>query len=159
VIAATGARAQEAAPGDQHRHQTATPDQPITSRGQITPSGTLSMIVRRSILAASAVMMITGGGLSAALAQQHSEMGMHGSAMQSAMERMQQGMSMPMSGDPDVDFASMMIPHHQGAIDMAKVELEYGKNPELRKLADEIIRSQQAEVGFLQKWLDTHGSK
>ena len=52
--------------------------------------------------------------------QAPSMMGMHGPAMQAAMERMQQGMNMPSSGNQGVDFAHMMIPHHQGAIDMAK---------------------------------------
>ena len=62
-------------------------------------------------------------------------MGMHGAAMQAAMQHMQQGMAMPMSGDPDRDFATMMIPHHPGAIDMARIELESGKDPQLREMA------------------------
>jgi len=59
----------------------------------------------------------------------------------------------PMSGDPDHDFAAMMIPHHQGAIDMAKAELLYGKNPVLRRLAQEIIVTQNSEITLMQREL------
>jgi hypothetical protein len=60
----------------------------------------------------------------------------------------------PMTGDPDHDFAAMMIPHHQGAIDMAKVELVHGKNPALRRLAQEIIVTQRSEIDVLRMQLD-----
>ena len=80
-------------------------------------------------------------------------MGMHGAAMQSAMQRMQESMSGNMSGDPDVDFARMMIPHHQSAIDMARVELQYGKDPQLRQMAQEIIGAQEKEIATLKEWL------
>jgi uncharacterized protein (DUF305 family) len=70
----------------------------------------------------------------------------------------------PMTGDPDHDFAAMMIPHHQGAIDMAQVELVHGKNPVLRRLAQEIIVTQRSEIDVLRIQLDamrneagTHG--
>jgi uncharacterized protein (DUF305 family) len=59
-----------------------------------------------------------------------------------------------MTGDPDHDFAAMMIPHHQGAIDMAKVELVHGKNPALRRLAQEIIVTQRSEIDVLRMQLD-----
>jgi uncharacterized protein (DUF305 family) len=52
----------------------------------------------------------------------------------------------PMTGDPDHDFAAMMIPHHQGAVDMAKAELIYGKDPVLRRLAQEIVVTQEQEI-------------
>ena len=58
------------------------------------------------------------------------------------------------NGDPDHDFASAMIPHHQGAVDMAKVELLYGKDPVLRRLAQEIIVSQQQEIAVMQRQID-----
>ena len=60
----------------------------------------------------------------------------------------------PMTGDPDHDFAAMMIPHHQGAIDMAKVELVHGKNPALRRLAQEISVTQRSEIDVLRMQLD-----
>jgi len=67
--------------------------------------------------------------------------------MDKAMMSMNSGMkAAPMTGDPDHDFAAMMIPHHQGAIDMAKAELLYGKDPLLRRLAQEIIINQQQEI-------------
>ncbi|WP_315791225.1 CopM family metallochaperone [Fischerella sp. JS2] len=55
-----------------------------------------------------------------------------------------------MTGNPDTDFAAMMIPHHQGAIEMAKIELQYGTDPRLRRLAQEIIVTQQSEIELMQ---------
>ena len=72
-----------------------------------------------------------------------------------AMTMMDQGMKQaPMAGNPDHDFAAMMIPHHQGAIDMAKVELLYGKDPVLRRIAQEIIVTQQQEIVVMRHQLD-----
>src|SRR5947209_2531295 len=65
--------------------------------------------------------------------------------MAQAMERMHKDMSIVPSGDPDRDFAALMIPHHEGAVDMAKVELQFGKNPVLRRLAQGIIIEQLQE--------------
>jgi YVTN family beta-propeller protein len=73
-----------------------------------------------------------------------------GSAMMQSMARMDAGMqSAPMTGDPDHDFSAMMIPHHQGAIDMAKAFLLHGKDPTLRRLAQEIIVTQQQEIDVM----------
>jgi Domain of unknown function (DUF305) len=63
-----------------------------------------------------------------------------------AMTRMMDGMSIKPSGDVDRDFTAMMIPHHQGAIDMAQAELRYGHNEQLRRIAQEIIVEQQQEI-------------
>jgi uncharacterized protein (DUF305 family) len=75
-------------------------------------------------------------------------------AMKDSMERMDNGMkSAPMNGDIDHDFAIMMMPHHQGAIDMAKAELLYGKDSVMRRLAEEIVVDQQSEIQAMQLWL------
>jgi uncharacterized protein (DUF305 family) len=72
-----------------------------------------------------------------------------------AMSVMDYGMAnAAMNGDPDHDFSTMMIPHHQGAIDMAKAELLYGKNPVLRRLAQEIIVTQGSEIRVMQTELE-----
>jgi hypothetical protein len=63
-----------------------------------------------------------------------------------AMDKMMAGMDVKPTGDVDGDFAAMMIPHHQGAIDMALAELRYGKNERLRRIAQEIIVEQQQEI-------------
>jgi len=66
-----------------------------------------------------------------------------------AMDRMMTGMNIAPSGDVDADFSAMMIPHHQGAIDMALAELRYGKNEQLRRIAQEIIVGQQQEIAAM----------
>jgi uncharacterized protein (DUF305 family) len=77
-----------------------------------------------------------------------------------ADETMMKDMSAPpYTGDADKDFVTHMIPHHQGAIEMARVELKYGKDPELRKLAKNIIRAQHDEIGFMERWQSRHGGK
>jgi len=63
-----------------------------------------------------------------------------------AMDRMMADMAVKPSGDVDADFAAMMIPHHQGAIDMALAELRHGKNEQLRRIAQEIVVEQQQEI-------------
>jgi len=79
--------------------------------------------------------------------------------MEAAMTVMDTGMRQaPMTGDPDHDFAAMMIPHHQGAIDMAKAELLYGKNPVLRRLAQEIVVTQDSEITVMQMELQKQGA-
>jgi len=90
----------------------------------------------------------------AALAQMESRAMSFMHAMKDSMERMDSGMkSGPMNGDVDHDFATMMMPHHQGAIDMAKAELLYGKDPVMRRLAEEIVVDQQSEIQAMQLWL------
>jgi uncharacterized protein (DUF305 family) len=76
------------------------------------------------------------------------------------MDAMQTAMAtLKTSGDGDVDFVKMMLPHHQAAIDMAKTQLMYGKDPQMRRLAQEIITDQQSEIELMQLWLKQHESK
>ena len=75
------------------------------------------------------------------------------SLMMQAIEHMHRDMSIVPSGDPDRDFAAMMIPHHQGAVDMAKIELQFDKNPILRRLAQGIIVEQLQEIEVMQREL------
>lgn len=72
-----------------------------------------------------------------------------------AMTRMMTDMGIAASGDVDQDFVGMMIPHHQGAIDMAQAELRYGKNEQLRRIAQEIIVEQQQEIAAMHLALGT----
>jgi hypothetical protein len=72
---------------------------------------------------------------------------------EAANEKMHLDMSITYTGKADVDFVKGMIPHHQGAIDMAKVELKYGKDPELKKLATDIIAAQEKEIAGMKAWL------
>jgi uncharacterized protein (DUF305 family) len=74
-------------------------------------------------------------------------------SMTRAIEHMHENMTIASTGDPDRDFAAMMIPHHQGAVDMAKVELQFGKNPVLRRLAQGIIVEQLQEIEVMKREL------
>ncbi|MBZ5573790.1 MAG: DUF305 domain-containing protein, partial [Acidobacteriia bacterium] len=79
------------------------------------------------------------------------------SALMGSMEKMHAGMmSIEQSGNSDIDFVRLMLPHHQAAIDMAKAQLLYGKDPQMRRLAQEIITDQQSEIELMQLWLKQH---
>lgn len=80
-------------------------------------------------------------------------------ALMEANAKMHAGMNGPFTGDADVDFVRGMIAHHQGAIEMAKVELIYGKDPDMKMLANDIMKAQGNEIELMQKWLAQHGPK
>lgn len=73
-------------------------------------------------------------------------------AYRQAMDKMHRDMAIQYTGNPDRDFAAGMIPHHQGAIDMARVVLQHGSDPEIRRLAEGIIAAQEREIAFLRQW-------
>ncbi|MCW8308730.1 MULTISPECIES: CopM family metallochaperone [Acidiphilium] len=123
---------------------------------------------RRSVLRAGLALLGLGAGAPLARAAEPkaamSAMGRSASAsgakkafvakMMQAMDHMDHAMAAaPMNGDPDHDFLSMMIPHHQGAIEMAKLILLYGKNVHIRNLAEGIIAEQENEIQIMRHWL------
>ena len=78
-------------------------------------------------------------------------------AFQAADQAMMSAMSgIQYTGDADRDFVAHMIPHHRGAVEMAKIELKYGKDAKLRKLAKDIIAAQNKEIAFMNQWLAAH---
>lgn len=110
--------------------------------------------MKRIMLSTSAAALLAAG-VSIAVANS----GSPGSeALEQANSDMHKAMSVTMTGDVDVDFVRSMIPHHQGAVDMAKIVLEYGKDPEIRKLAEEIVQAQETEIAFMKSWLEKNGA-
>ncbi len=82
------------------------------------------------------------------------------SELQQSMQSMHESMSLLKStGDNDGDFVRMMIPHHQAALDMAKAELMHGHDPQMRRLAQEIITDQESEIELMNTWLKQHTSQ
>lgn len=134
--------------------------------------------MRTRFLAATA-LLLCGMGAGAAQAHDHGAMKGHGSmasqgsmghgsgprpadspatrAFKAAHGRMMADMSVPYTGDPDVDFRLQMIPHHQGAIDMAKVALRHARDPWSRQLAESVIVEQQREIAEMRAWLEGRG--
>lgn len=74
-------------------------------------------------------------------------------AYKAANAKMHKDMDIAFTGDADADFVRGMIPHHQGAIDMARIVLEHGKDPEIRKLAGGVIAEQEKEIAQMREWL------
>ena len=103
---------------------------------------------RRLALATLAIVLLPALGFATAQMTDASK------AYMEAHDRMMSGMMQGMTGDADKDFVLMMIPHHDGAIDMAKVELRYGKDPQLRALAEKIIAAQGPEIAEMKAWLE-----
>ena len=123
----------------------------------LKPDRTANVWPRTAVVLLSTASLATAIWLGCAIVQE-SKPGQTQSFHQllnQAMAVMDQGMKQaPMAGNADHDFAAMMIPHHQGAIDMAKVELLYGKDPVLRRIAQEIIVTQQQEIVVMRRQLD-----
>ena len=92
------------------------------------------------------------GGRGAAPAQ--AKLGPAETAYQAINNRMHEQMDITFTGNPDIDFVRGMIPHHQGAVDMAKVVMAFGKDPEIRKLAETIVKAQEEEIAQLKAWLE-----
>lgn len=91
------------------------------------------------------------------MSQPVGDQGPSSQAFAAANGKMHNDMAIEYSGNADVDFVRGMIPHHQGAIDMAKIQLQYGKDPEIRKLAEEVIKAQEGEIAMMKEWLAKNG--
>lgn len=114
----------------------------------------LTLLVAVSVISSAALLRQAARAQSAATpatsaAAQYPAEAAFLSENNAAMDKMMKDMDVKPTGDADTDFAAMMIPHHQGAVDMALSELRYGKNEQLRRIAQEIIVEQQQEINAM----------
>ena len=134
----------------------------------MTSSSKFSLIARAAAFAAVSTLLVPlaqaqpakpASAMPAMAASSSMTMPASGMDMKSMMKDMSDKMSsMTMSGNLDVDFAAMMRMHHQGAIDMAQVELKSGKEPKMKKMAKDIVAAQKKEIAEIDKFLASRGN-
>ena len=122
--------------------------------GASGPDHRVSPAVRRVACAAGLALLAasTAGGPSPAARAAADDFR---SLVDASMARMHRAMALPGTGDPDRDFATMMIAHHQGAVEMAEAELRFGRDERLRRLAQGIIVEQRQEIAVMRQVLET----
>jgi uncharacterized protein (DUF305 family) len=113
-----------------------------------------AQLMKRVFQTISLAMMVAAGGFAYAGS---AELSVGSKLLEEANGAMHQSMSMDMTGDVDVDFMLSMIPHHEGAVDMAKIVIEHGADPEVRKLAEAVVKAQESEIAFMKDWLARKG--
>jgi uncharacterized protein (DUF305 family) len=128
----------------------------------ITPLSMKSLVVTTLLVLAGPALAQTGHGNMPGMNMGDMNMGgMNMGGMDpgliESMARMNRDMPSKSAGSVDADFVMMMIPHHQAAIDMAKVELAKGSDPQQRKLAEDIIAAQEKEIAAMKAWLRAKG--
>lgn len=95
-----------------------------------------------------------GGGMAM---QPKGDTGPASQALNGIIAKIHGEMTLPFSGNPDVDFVRRMISHDQGAVDMAKVVLAFGKDEKVQKIAEDVIRTNEANITSMQTWLEQQG--
>src|SRR5437868_2730503 len=119
----------------------------------------IQLLLSGVILGISVVILSVGPLRSVAHAETHADgsqptADLDWSELIASMDKMHVAMgAVERSGNADVDFVRLMLPHHQAAIDMAKTQLLYGKDPQMRRLAQEIVTDQQLEIELMRRWL------
>lgn len=118
------------------------------------PTPAMFFFMKKSLLALALTLLIPAF---ACIAQEYAAHASHDATNTTAMSPRAQEMSRPGTGDADADFIRGMIPHHEGAIMMADEVLKNGRDPEVKMLAQDIIRAQQDEIKWMKEWLAKKG--
>jgi uncharacterized protein (DUF305 family) len=155
AIVLSGVRAQDASHKGHDAAGTATATAP---KAPDAAGKTDHMQTMRDKMQAKQVGAGSGGMMgSGAMMPAKGDTGLSSQAFTAIHAQMHYAMAITFTGDTDIDFVKGMIPHHQGAIDMAKVVLGFGKDPEIRKIAESVVKAQETEIVQLSAWLKAKG--
>jgi uncharacterized protein (DUF305 family) len=160
------AQAQTTAPMGSPQAQTGTMTAPQggTMPGGQRPGGMMSgmgqnMMMNCPMMQGSAAGMMGRQAGSMQMGAPRGDQGVASLAMNAVNERMHREMALEYTGNVDADFAKNMIAHHQGAIDMAKIVVAFGKDPKIRELAQNVIKAQEDEITMMKSWLDANAKQ